>query len=353
MGVVEGCRFETERLLVASWHGEPDDDRLAAFLVTMLTPAVTSGLPPEWAGPYDGERAAAWIRERDAESTVLLVKERVAGTPLGLLIVASEESVRTPTDLLIGYVLAEDRWGRGLGGELVGGFVAWARAHGGICSVSAGVAADNPASARVLAEHGFEPFDAGRTSEQTYRLDLLPELDITIRAETCADHDAIRALVAAAFGSPAEADLVERIRASTHYRPELALVAEVAGEVAGHVMISGATVHDGVGERPIVMLSPLAVAPERQRRGIGGSLVRAAVGRAEIAGEAYVVVEGDPAYYSQFGFEAARPHGLTLPLPDWAPSEAGQLLRLGGSGEPTGPPRGQVIYPEAFDGLDD
>ena len=68
---------------------------------------------------------------------------------------------------------------------------------------------------------------------------------LPIRPEVPADHAAIAEVVAAAFGSPAEAELVERIRASPNYHPEYALVAELDGRVVGHVMVSDVTLRDG------------------------------------------------------------------------------------------------------------
>jgi putative acetyltransferase len=67
------------------------------------------------------------------------------------------------------------------------------------------------------------------------------------------------------------------------------------------------------------------------------------------AGEPFVVFEGDPRYYSRFGFEDARRRGINLPLPDWAPPTAGQMLRLGTIAPGL---RGTVVYTSAFDGVE-
>lgn len=174
---------------------------------------------------------------------------------------------------------------------------------------------------------------------------------LTVRPESLADHDAIHDVVAAAFGSPAEADLVERIRTSPEYVPEMALVAEVDGEVVGHVVISGAMLHHDRGHRPISMLSPLAVRPDQQRIGIGSALVRVALAVADGRGEPFVVLEGDPRYYGRLGFEPAAGYGITMPLPDWAPPEAAQVARLGAYDAAEHTLQGRVVYPAAFDGL--
>jgi putative acetyltransferase len=176
--------------------------------------------------------------------------------------------------------------------------------------------------------------------------------DVIIRPEAVGDHDSIRRVVSAAFRSDAEADLVDRIRASVEYVPEMALVAEVDGEIVGHVMISGAVVRNADGDRRIVMLSPLAVLPASQGRGVGSTLVRSAVDVAERRGEPLVVLEGSPAYYGRLGFEPSCMYGIELPLPEWAPPEAAQVIRLASFDRDDATVRGRVVYPKAFDGLD-
>lgn len=151
-------------------------------------------------------------------------------------------------------------------------------------------------------------------------------------------------MVEAAFASSTEVTLVHDIRASGLLLWEL--VAERDGEVVGHVMISRATL-DGGGD--IAMLSPLAVRPDVQRDGIGSALVRDVCALADAAGEPLVVLQGSPAYYPRFGFVDSRTVGITMDLPDWAPREAGQVLRLSAYDPAL---RGHVVDPPAFSGLD-
>ena len=173
-----------------------------------------------------------------------------------------------------------------------------------------------------------------------------------VRPETVDDRATIDRVVRDAFGSDVEPALVERIRASDEYHPELALVAVVDGSVVGHVMISGASLRSADGVHPILLLAPLAVDPTSQRAGIGGALVRAVTERAGEQGHPFVVLEGSPAYYSRLGFEPAARYGVRMPLPDWAPPEAAQLLRLPGFTESALHGGGQVVYPPAFDGVE-
>ena len=173
-----------------------------------------------------------------------------------------------------------------------------------------------------------------------------PSDQVHIRAVRAGDFASIGQVVAAAFESEAEADLVEGIRASQNYVPELELVAEFEGQMVGHVMISRCTLRTDGGDRPIVMLSPLAVAPAHQGAGIGSRLVRSVCEAANRLGEPMVVLEGSPAYYRRFGFEHSLEHGIELPLPDWAPATAAQVLRLDSYDTTL---RGKVVYPPAFD----
>jgi putative acetyltransferase len=172
--------------------------------------------------------------------------------------------------------------------------------------------------------------------------------EVAIRPERPDDAAAIARVLGEAFGGPEVPRLVEQIRASPHFVVDWSLVAEVEGEVAGHVMVSFALLRDGVAERPVAMLSPLAVAPRLQRRGIGGALVRAVTVRVDAAGEPLVVLEGSPVFYGRLGFEHSVPLGIEINLPDWAPPEAAQVLRLTRYDSAV---RGRVVYPPAFDGL--
>lgn len=165
-----------------------------------------------------------------------------------------------------------------------------------------------------------------------------------IRPEIRSDDEGIASAVTLAFDDPSIARLVELIRASDQYVPELALVAENGGAVVGHVMLSYATL-----KRPepvsVPLLSPMSVSPEYQRRGIGSSLVRAVLERADERGEPLVVVEGIPTYYPRFGFDRARAHGI-LPPSATIPDEAFMVRKLSAYREDL---RGRVVYPAAFD----
>lgn len=166
------------------------------------------------------------------------------------------------------------------------------------------------------------------------------------RADDPAEVAAIARVVATAFGSPVEAELVGAIRASVNYLPVAALVAVHGDTVVGHVMISYVGLAGATGQRRIAGLSPLAVAPAAQRRGVGTALVARTVAVADGLGEPLVVLEGSPAYYCRLGFEHSVPLGIEIRLPHWAPAEAAQVMRLSAYDPAI---TGTVVYPSYFD----
>jgi putative acetyltransferase len=127
-----------------------------------------------------------------------------------------------------------------------------------------------------------------------------------VRPERPTDAAAIHAVVAAAFPTPLEAALVDALRDAG--RLTISLVAEIDGEIVGQVAFSPVTAgpaKNGVG------LAPLAVHPSHQSQGVGSRLIQAGLEACRSAGCGFVVVLGDPAYYSRFGFAPAANWQLT------------------------------------------
>ena len=170
-------------------------------------------------------------------------------------------------------------------------------------------------------------------------------MTLIVRPETGEDSDAIRAVHLAAFPTPAEADLVARLVDS--FDSEISLVAEQAGEIVGHIMLSRMTVSgDGRAYRALG-LGPVGVMPGMPSGGVGSELVRASLAIAGALGEDVVFVLGEPDYYGRFGFsaEAAAP----FESPYSGPYLMAQWLRR----DVDPPAAGSAAYAPAFDQLGD
>jgi putative acetyltransferase len=130
---------------------------------------------------------------------------------------------------------------------------------------------------------------------------------VVIRSEAASDLDAIRQVNRAAFESDAEANLVDALRDGGYV--EVSLVAEVDGEIVGHILFSRLPIITKTGQVDALSLAPMAVLPSHQRQGIGSNLVEAGLETCREKGHKIVVVLGHPEFYPRFGFSAdlARP----------------------------------------------
>ena len=106
--------------------------------------------------------------------------------------------------------------------------------------------------------------------------------------------------------------MVERIRRSAGFIPELSLVAESEGAIVGHLLLSKAEVVDGALSAETIVLAPIAVRPALQRSGIGKRLMAEGKARCSKLGYTHVFLIGHSTYYPKFGFRPARSHGFEL-----------------------------------------
>lgn len=167
---------------------------------------------------------------------------------------------------------------------------------------------------------------------------------LQIRPERPADAGAIAEVVRRAFGQEDEATLVARLRLSSRFDERLSMVAEVEGRLVGHVLFTPIEVRDRARQTPALALAPLAVHPEHQRKGVGTALVREGLGVCKTLGNNLVIVVGEGAFYSRFGFRPAGAWGIVAPFA--VPAEAWMVLPLR-AGALDGV-RGVVAYPEPF-----
>ncbi|MGZ8696759.1 MAG: GNAT family N-acetyltransferase [Gaiellaceae bacterium] len=166
-----------------------------------------------------------------------------------------------------------------------------------------------------------------------------------IRPETAADHDAIRKVNDEAFGDTLEGKLVDAIRESDRFVPELSLVAVSEGQTHGHVISSYVDVEPGA--RRVLQVGPLAVLPSHERRGIGSALMGETIRIAEARGEPLLLIEGNPKYYERFGFTRADAVGIEPPPEAHGPQYF--MIRPLAGYDPAF--RGRAIYPPETFGI--
>lgn len=129
-----------------------------------------------------------------------------------------------------------------------------------------------------------------------------------IRPEKQSDYAEVHRVVAEAFDGEEEAELVDRLRSAG--KAVIALVAEIDGEIVGHILFSSVSLSPGGEGLRLLGLAPLAVAPEHQGSGIGAALVWEGLIEAARLGFDAVVVLGHARYYPRFGFHPASRYGL-------------------------------------------
>ena len=125
-----------------------------------------------------------------------------------------------------------------------------------------------------------------------------------IRKETDADIEAITEITIAAFNTLSisnhtEHFIIKALRAAGVLT--VSLVAEVEGQIVGHIAFSPVKVTDGT--KDWYGLGPVSVLPKYHKKGIGKSLVKEGLSLLKELGGQGCVLVGDPNYYNRFGFK--------------------------------------------------
>ena len=144
-------------------------------------------------------------------------------------------------------------------------------------------------------------------------------IDVTIRQETEKDLPQVFALIERAFRDEVHSDhreqfLVERLRTSEAFVPELSIVAENEKGIAGYCLLTRIGIKNAAATSVSLALAPVAVKPEYQKQGIGSKLIEEAHKRAVSLGYGSVVILGHPDYYPRFGYKRADEFGIKLPF---------------------------------------
>lgn len=174
-------------------------------------------------------------------------------------------------------------------------------------------------------------------------------MKFNIRPECPSDYQGIREVNILAFNNQEnEAKLVELIRKSENFIPELSLVAETEEhEIIGHILISTITLVSDQGKISTLGLAPMAVKPGYQHKGIGSGLVSKGLEACRESGYKHIFVLGHPNFYPRFGFTTSKTYGINPPF--HVPDEVFMALELK-SGSLSSM-QGRIEYPPAFNSV--
>ncbi|MGG0793619.1 N-acetyltransferase [Brevibacillus laterosporus] len=157
-------------------------------------------------------------------------------------------------------------------------------------------------------------------------------MEILIRQELTEEYNTTEDFIKRAFLNEEYSDkkehlLVNRIRKSDAFIPELSLVAlNQAKDIIGHILLSKIKIVDGDNAVDSLALAPVSVAPEYQKKGIGSKLIHAALKSAKELGYRSVIVLGHKDYYPKFGFKPASLWNIQAPFE--VPDEVFMALEL-------------------------
>lgn len=172
------------------------------------------------------------------------------------------------------------------------------------------------------------------------------KMDIKIRQENKDDIKDIYVINTLAFGKENEAKLVDLLRDSDTFVPELSLVAEIGNEIVGHILFTKIKIEDdNKNEFESLALAPMAVKPDMQKKGIGGQLIRAGLNKARELNFKSVIVLGHKHYYPKFGFVPTYKWNIKSPFD--VPADAFMGIELIDDGLKN--MYGTVKYPKEFD----
>jgi len=131
-----------------------------------------------------------------------------------------------------------------------------------------------------------------------------------VRGEKPEERGAVEDLLRRAYGREDEARLLASLRNSPDFVPQMSVVADMEGVLAGYALFMKADVAAGNETYPSLALVLLTVLPEHKRSGVAERLIRHSVERSRGLGLRFLFVIGEPAYFSRFGFKKASDLGL-------------------------------------------
>lgn len=140
-----------------------------------------------------------------------------------------------------------------------------------------------------------------------------------IRKENKSDYKEVYDVIEKAFKDELFTDhkeqfLVERLRKSDAFIPELSMIAEIDGKIVGHILLTKLKIKNDTKEFNSLALAPVSVLPVFQGKGIGGKLILESHKKAKELGQKSIILLGHEKYYPRFGYKQASTYGIELPF---------------------------------------
>ena len=142
----------------------------------------------------------------------------------------------------------------------------------------------------------------------------MEDINIVVRQENPGDYPSVYNVNTSAFKRNDEALLVDRLRGSSSFIPELSLVAVMDGKVVGYILFTKITIVGNKHNYEGLALAPVSVIPEWQGKGVGSKLVYTGIDIAKTLDYKSVMVLGHEHYYPRFGFKPTNKWGIKAPF---------------------------------------
>ncbi|MXO06862.1 GNAT family N-acetyltransferase [Flavobacterium sp. HBTb2-11-1] len=174
-------------------------------------------------------------------------------------------------------------------------------------------------------------------------------MEIILRQENKKDFESVFQLIEKAFEKEEYSDhkeqfLVERLRNSDAFIPELSIVAELDNKIVGHILFTKLKIKNDLNSFESLALAPVSVLPEFQGKGIGSKLILQGHEKAKSLGYKSVILLGHQDYYPRFGYELCEKYHIKMPFD--VPAENCMVIALAEDGLKD--VNGEVVYPKAF-----
>lgn len=175
---------------------------------------------------------------------------------------------------------------------------------------------------------------------------------MNIRKEERKDYKEVFKLIENAFKGEKFTDhkeqfLVERLRKSESFIPELSLVAEIDEQIVGYILLTKIKIIENNSKvTSSLALAPVAVLKNFQGMGIGAGLIKKAHEVAKKLNYGSIILLGHEKYYPKFGYKIMKNYGIKLPFD--VPDENCMLIELTDNALEN--VQGMVEYPNEFYG---